>query len=42
MRNFTPGMKGLKVPNTAESWKQIAEQFNLRWNFPNAIGAIDG
>ena len=32
----------LKVPNTEEEWKAIADRFSERWNFPNGIGAIDG
>lgn len=32
----------LKVPNTVEEWKAIADNFSERWNFPNGIGAIDG
>ena len=32
----------LRIPDTPERWNNIAEQFSLRWNFPNAIGAIDG
>nr|XP_022911217.1 protein ANTAGONIST OF LIKE HETEROCHROMATIN PROTEIN 1-like isoform X2 [Onthophagus taurus] len=27
---------------TEENWKKVAERFNLLWNFPNCIGAIDG
>ena len=25
-----------------EQWNRIGEQFSLRWNFLNAISAIDG
>ena len=32
----------LKVPSTKNEWMQIAKQFYDRWNFPNALGAIDG
>ena len=27
----------LRIPDTPERWNNIAEQFSLRWNFPNAI-----
>ena len=32
----------LNTPITEEEWLRIADTFNSRWNFPNAIGAIDG
>ena len=32
----------LRIPDTPERSNNIAEQFSLRWNFSNAIGAIDG
>ena len=32
----------LDVPKTEKQWIDIADEFNQRWNFPNAIGAIDG
>ena len=31
----------MPVP-TREDWRTMAKQFAWRWNFPNAIGAIDG
>lgn len=31
----------LPIP-TEESWKNIAEQFEMKWQFPNCVGAIDG
>lgn len=31
-----------KVPNTAEEWIRIANDFNSKWHFPNCIGALDG
>ena len=32
----------LKAPSTEHKWKQIAKGFELNWNFPNCVGAIDG
>ena len=32
----------LKVPSTEEEWLSIAEKFETRWQYPNAIGSIDG
>ena len=32
----------LKVSSTEEEWLSIAEKFETRWQYPNAIGAIDG
>ena len=32
----------LKTPNTTQEWLKIAEILNIRWNFPNGIGAVDG
>ena len=32
----------LDVPNTEFEWKRIAKEFEMRWNFPNCLGAIDG
>ena len=29
-------------PSSEEAWKKISTGFELRWNFPNALGAIDG
>ncbi|XP_071940897.1 uncharacterized protein [Antedon mediterranea] len=31
----------MAIPSRSD-WKQIAEEFNSKWNFPNCIGAIDG
>ena len=30
------------MPDTPEGWKELAKGFHQRWNFPHAIGAIDG
>ena len=32
----------LKVPSSEEEWLTIADKFQSRWQYPNAIGAIDG
>ena len=34
--------KYLKAPSTEQEWKEIAIGFEMKWNFPNCIGAIDG
>lgn len=33
-----------EMPSTLsiEDWVQISNEFHLKWNFPNCIGAIDG
>lgn len=30
------------APTTKEHWKKIAKEFETKWNFPHALGAIDG
>lgn len=32
----------MKMPETADDWRLIAENFNDKWNFPLCLGAIDG
>ena len=32
----------LRVPKTEEDWKKVADVFEEKWNFPHALGAIDG
>ena len=32
----------LKVPSTEQEWREIAKDFEGRWNFPHFLGAIDG
>ena len=32
----------MSPPDTKEGWRQIAEDWYKRWNFPHTIGAVDG
>ena len=32
----------LEVPHRIEEWKEISQDFNNYWNYPHALGAIDG
>ena len=32
----------LQFPSSEEQWREIADGFHTRWQFPNCIGAIDG
>ena len=32
----------IKLPETPEEWKTVAESFSRKWNYHNCIGAIDG
>ena len=32
----------MQVPSTEEEWLAIASVFETRWQFPNALGAVDG
>ncbi|KAL4097421.1 hypothetical protein QTP88_022204 [Uroleucon formosanum] len=34
--------KARKFPTSKEEWKEIAQLFEERWNFPHCIGALDG
>ena len=32
----------LDHPKSEHDWRKVAQEFEERWNFPNALGAIDG
>lgn len=32
----------LQIPNSEEEWLKVAQEFEEKWNFPHAIGAMDG
>lgn len=32
----------MQTPSTANEWKEVAKQFEERWNYPFCLGAIDG
>ena len=32
----------IKVPSTEAEWLDISKRFEEKWNFPHALGAIDG
>ena len=32
----------VKMPESLDAWKSIAEDYEAEWNFPNVIGAVDG
>ncbi|XP_041785728.1 uncharacterized protein LOC121601009 [Anopheles merus] len=32
----------LKLPSTKQQWLEVSQRFEQRWNFPHAIGAMDG
>ena len=36
------GKEYLKTPSTKEEWEFISQDFKGKWQFPNALGAIDG
>ena len=39
VRHFLPCPQ---VPSSSPEWREIAEQFEQKWNFPNCIGSMDG
>jgi len=36
------GEEFLDCPSTPQEWKQVADSFETRWNFPHCCGAVDG
>ena len=32
----------LKIPTSVEEWEKLAEAFESKWQFPHAVGVIDG
>lgn len=32
----------LNLPTSPDEWRAAADLFNTRWQFPNAVGALDG
>ena len=32
----------IKAPSSTEEWKEISRFFEEKWNFPHALGAMDG
>lgn len=32
----------MQIPTTKETWQKIADQFFIKWNVPNCVGAMDG
>lgn len=35
------GPQVLKTPSARQEWEQKGNEFGLRWNFPQAVGAVD-
>jgi len=31
-----------QAPSTPQEWKRVSKKFEVKWNFPNCLGAIDG
>ena len=40
--DFAKRKRFLDVPSNKREWKAIAKEFASKWNFPHALGAIDG
>ena len=36
------GPEVIKVPRTANEWKEVTQGFYDKWNFPHVLGSIDG
>ena len=36
------GKKHLETPSSKEEWLAVSKEFQEKWHFPNALGAIDG
>ncbi|XP_026687407.1 uncharacterized protein LOC113472053, partial [Diaphorina citri] len=34
--------ESVTLPKTQQEWMQVAAKFSERWNFPDALGAMDG
>jgi len=32
----------LRCPKSCDEWKVIAKEFEMEWNFPDCLGALDG
>ena len=32
----------VKTPSSEQEWLEISKKFEIRWNYPQALGAIDG
>ena len=32
----------LQAPSTPEEWQKVSKKFEIKWNFPKCLGAIDG
>ncbi|KAJ6639530.1 Protein ANTAGONIST OF LIKE HETEROCHROMATIN PROTEIN 1 [Pseudolycoriella hygida] len=32
----------MKVPAEADEWRKIADDFYIKWDYPNCVGALDG